>query len=141
MTDSQANAEQLVPLVGCNNELEGQEIRSVVEAAGIPAFVFDKDTLGLGLNRADSRIGGVVVKVASSNRERALEALELSRIQSSRIDWSEIDVGEPTPEVLDVLDNRGLVHNTRRFVGVAGPVVGLFFLLLAVIGIILFFAL
>ena len=141
MSDSETNHEHLVPLVGCNNELEGQEIRAVVEDAGIPAFVFDKDTLGIGLNRCDSRIGGVMVKVASSDRKRALETLELSRIQSARIDWSEIDVGEPTPEVLDVLDSRGLVHNTRRFVGVAGPLMGLLFLLLAVIGIVLFFVL
>ena len=141
MTECNSNPDHLVPLVGCNNELEGQEIRSIIEAAGIPAFVFDKDTLGLGLNRGDSRIGGVQVKVSASNRDRALEALQISRIQSARIDWSEIDVGEPSPEVVDVMENRLLVHNTRRFVTMIGPLIGIFFLCLALIGIVLFFTL
>ena len=138
MSRSDDNSDQLVPVVDCSNELEGQEIRSVIEDAGIPAFVLETETLGIGLSRTDARLGGVQVKVARSNRERAREALELSRIQSARIDWDEVDVGEPTPEVLNVLDNRPLVHNTRRFVTLLGPILGIGFLLLAIAGIVLF---
>ena len=141
MSNSETNPDHLVPVVGCNNELEGQEIRSVIEAAGIPAFVFDSDTLGLGLNRGDSRIGGVQVRVSASNRDRAFEELQLSRIHSAQIDWTEFDVGDPSPEVLDMLDNQRLFHNTRKFVTVIGPVIGIGFLLLALIGFVLFFIL
>ena len=138
MSRSDDNPDQLVPVVDCSNELEGQELRSVIEDAGIPAFVLETETLGIGLGRTDARLGGVQVKVARSNRERAREALELSRIQSARIDWDEVDVGEAPPEVLNVLDNRPLVHNTRRVVTLLGPILGIGFLLLAIAGIVLF---
>ena len=141
MSDSRIHPDHLVPVVACNNELEGEELRAILEAAGIPAFVLDKDTLGIGLGRCDSRIGGVQVKVSESNRESALEALQISRIQSASIDWAAVDVGEPPAEVLDVLDNKGLVHNTRRFVNLIGPIIGMGFLILALIGIVLFFVL
>ena len=141
MTDAHANSEQLVPVVDCKNELEAQEIRSVIADAGIPAFVLETEVLGLGLNRADSRLGGVQVKVSLVDRDRALEALEIARIQSAAIDWDQVDVGEPPMEVMDVLDNRSLVHNTRRFVTLVGPILGIGFLLLALTGTILFLVL
>lgn len=141
MTDAHANSEQLVPVVDCKNELEAQEIRSVIADAGIPAFVLETEVLGLGLNRADSRLGGVQVKVSLVDRDRALEALEIARIQSAAIDWDQVDVGEPPMEVMDVLDNRSLVHNTRRFVTLVGPIIGIGFLLLALTGTILFLVL
>ena len=141
MTDAHANSEQLVPVVDCKNELEAQEIRSVIADAGIPAFVLETEVLGLGLNRADSRLGGVQVKVSLVDRDRALEALEIARIQSAAIDWDQVDVGEPPMEVMDVLDNRSLVHNTRRFVTLVGTIIGIGFLLLALTGTILFLVL
>ena len=63
------------------------------------------------------------------------------RIQSAAIDWDQVDVGEPPMEVMDVLDNRSLVHNTRRFVTLVGPIIGIGFLLLALTGTILFLVL
>lgn len=141
MTETRQNSEQLVAVMDCKNELEGQEIRSVIEDAGIPAFVLETEVLGLGLNRADSRLGGVQVKVSLVNRALALEALEVARIQSAEIDWDQVDVGEPPMEVMDVLDNRSLVHNTRRLVTLLGPVIGIGFLLLALTGTILFLVL
>ena len=141
MTGTRQNSDPLVAVMDCKNELEGQEIRSVIEDAGIPAFVLETEILGLGLNRADSRLGGVQVKVALSNRAQALEALEIARVESAGIDWDNVDVGEPPMEVMDVLDNRSLVHNTRRFVTLVGPIIGIGFLLLALTGTILFLVL
>ena len=138
MTETPVNSEQLVAVVDCKNELEAQEIRSVIADAGIPAFVLETEVLGLGLSRGDSRLGGVQVKVSLVDRDRALEALEIARIQSAGIDWDQVDVGEPPMEVMDVLDNRSLVHNTRRLVTFLGPIIGIGFLLLALTGTILF---
>ena len=69
--------DRLVLLVDCKNELEGQELRSVLEDSGLIAFVFEKETLGIGLTSADSRLNGVQVKVPLDQRERALEALDV----------------------------------------------------------------
>ena len=139
MTDTDSRDDQLVVLVECRNELEGQEIRSLIESEGMTAFVFEKQTLGIGLSCSDSRLTGVEVKVPLGQRDRALAALEEARRVSAEIDWDQVDVGETLPEVTDVLENRSLVHNTRRMVTVLGPLLGLGFLVLAVVGIVLFF--
>ncbi|MEC8560604.1 MAG: hypothetical protein VXY94_11065 [Planctomycetota bacterium] len=141
MTRPSSEDDQLVVLEECRNELEAQELRSVLVDSGIPAFVFEKETLGIGLGCTGSGFTGAQVKVPRSQQGHARAALEESRSRSAEIDWDHVDVGDPVPEVMDVLENRSLVHNTRRIATALGPVVGLGFLVLALAGIVLFFVL
>ena len=124
----------LVSLMVCRNELEAQTIRALLEDAGIPAFVFEKGGLGIGLTHSTSRIGGVQIQVPAGRIEEARSTLKLVEVDAARIDWNEIDVGEPTAEVSRTLSTRGFMHGFRCMVVTVGPIIGLGLLLASAIG-------
>ena len=124
----------LVPLMTCQNELEAQTVKAALEDAGIPVFVFEKGSLGIGLTHATSRIGGVQVQVPPDQLEAARQALELLQVDAARIDWNTVDVGEPPDEVVRTLASSGFMHRFRQFVITIGPIVGLVLLLLSAVG-------
>ena len=124
----------LVSLMVCSNELEAQTIRAVLKDSGIPAFVFEKGGLGIGLALSTSRIGGVQIQVPADRLVEAQNALKLVEVDSARIDWSEIDVGELPEEVSRTLATRGFMHGFRYFVVTIGPIIGLGLLFASVIG-------
>ena len=124
----------LVPLMMCRNELEAQTVRAALEDAGIPAFVFEKGSLGIGLTHAAARLGGVQVQVPSDRLEEAQESLKLVQVDAARIDWDSVDVGEPPAEVRRTLASRGFMSRFRRLVVTLGPIVGLILLLISAIG-------
>lgn len=129
----------LVPLLVCRNELEAQTVRAVLEDAGVPAFVFEKGSLGIGLTHAASRLGGVQVQVPADRLEEARASLELVQVDAARIDWSNVDVGEPPAEVVRTLASRGSMSRIRRMVVTLGPIIGLVLLLISVIGAVIVF--
>lgn len=135
MSETRPREEGLELLVNCRNELEAQEIRGALEAAGMPAFVFDKG--GLGLNMADevARYGGLQVQVPVGRREEAIALLDSIRSEADAIDWDAVDVGAMPPEVEEVVASRGASHAFRRFIGILGPVLGIAILLAAAVGI------
>ena len=118
----------------CQNELEAQTVKAALEDAGIPVFVFEKGSLGIGLTHLTSRIGGVQVQVPKGQLDEARQALELLQVDAARIDWSQVDVGDPPVEVTRTLASSGFMHRFRLMVVTLGPIVGLTLLVLSAIG-------
>ena len=84
--------------------------------------------------RSGAPMVGVQVQVPAELLDDARSALELSAVDSARIDWDEIDVGEPPPEVSRVLSSRGVMHGFRSFIVTIGPIIGLGLLIASLLG-------
>jgi len=124
MARTDPDPDDLVPAMHAATEFEARTKATVLEDAGIDAFVFHEEMGWLGASSRQFHSRGVPVFVRRGDAETARNLLE-SRIEDSiDIDWSEVDVGEPddSPE-----------HSR-----VAGPVV---FIILAAIILILALAL
>jgi hypothetical protein len=140
MNAPHGDPEGLVQLMVCRNELQAQEIRLVLEEAGMPAFVFNKGGLGLNMVDGDSRVGAVQVQVPSGRAEEARAILHSIEEASAGIDWDEVDVGEPPPEVANILESRGMTHAIGHIVSTLGPILGILILLGVVVGIVIILA-
>ncbi len=137
---SEQRPEGLAPLTTCSNELEAQEIRMILEEAGMPAFVFDKGGLGLNMADGEARVGATQVQVPSGRIDEARSILESIVSDSAGIDWEQVDVGDMPPEVADVLGSRNAMHSVRRFVATVGPLLGILILLGVGAGIVIILA-
>ena len=133
-------AEGLASLRTCRNELEAQEIRLVLEEAGLPAFVFDKGGLGLNMCDAQARVGATQVQVPAHRLEEARMILAARETDAAAIDWERVDVGEMPPEVADVLESRSVMHLVRRLVATIGPLLGILILIGVGTGIVIILA-
>ena len=136
----EAHPEGLAELTTCSNELEAQEIRMILEGAGVPAFVFDKGGLGLNMADGEARVGATQVHVPSGSIEKARSILDSVVSDSAGIDWEQVDVGEMPPEVADVLGSRNAMHAVRRFIATVGPILGILILLGVGAGIVIILA-
>lgn len=140
MSDSTGTDEGLEFLLNCRNEIAAQEIRCLLEAAGMPAFVFGKGGLGLNMSDEVARHGGLQVQVPAGRVQEARDILKSIESDASLIDWDEVDVGDMPPEVADIVESREVTHAIRRFVVSAGPFLGILILLAAVAGIVIILA-
>ncbi len=140
MSDPSMPEEGLELLLNCRNEIAAQEIRALLEAAGMPAFVFGKGGLGLNMSDEAARHGGLQVQVPAGRVEEARGILKSIEAEASEIDWDEVDVGDMPPEVADIVESREVTHAIRRFVVAAGPFLGILILVAAVAGIVIILA-
>jgi hypothetical protein len=79
-------------LLSAANEIEAAGIVTALAEYGIEASVTGEYTYGLPLSTPDI----VQILVRQCDLERAKQALDEIRKDQSDIDWSKIDVGEPT---------------------------------------------
>ena len=140
MNESTRPNKGLELLVNCRNEIAAQEIRSLLEASGMPAFVFGKGGLGLNMTDEHARHGGLEVQVPAGRVEEARAILESVESDASTIDWDEVDVGDMPPEVANIVESQMATHAIRRFVTTVGPFLGILILLAAVAGIVIILA-
>jgi len=92
-------SEGLVTVHEAAGEFEARTVVAVLEDAGIEAFVFPLANIPIPDPFRPGPLGRVPVQVAASDAERARAAIAAARDDAGRIDWDEVDVGEPTPEV------------------------------------------
>ena len=140
MNESNRTGDGLELLLNCRNEIAAQEVRSLLEASGMPAFVFGKGGLGLNMTDEHARHGGLQVQVPAGRVEEARQILKSVESDAASIDWDEVDVGDMPPEVADIVESQAATHAIRRFVITVGPFLGILILLAAVAGIVIILA-
>mgnify|MGYP001580868524 FL=1 len=102
-------------------------VRLILDEEGIPAVVE---------RRHDADPPDWVLLVADAAGEDARRTLDNRAAVASHIDWDELDVGTPPDEVRNVLAGADRIRRFNIVVRVAGTVVGLLMLLLAVVAVI-----
>ncbi len=116
-----------VVLASAPGRSELDAVRLILDEEGIPAVVE---------RRHDVDPPDWVLLVADAAGVDARRMLENRAAVASHIDWDELDVGPPPPEVRDVLAGAGRIRRFNAVIRVAGTVVGLLMLLLAVVAVI-----
>ena len=93
--------DQLVTLTTAPTDFAARVTASVLEDAGIEAFVFGSVGTAVGLSlstqakgRYGEHIWGVPVQVRRQDAERAREVLLANRTDSVDIDWDQVELGE-----------------------------------------------
>ncbi len=88
--------EILVELTSARTEFEAETIAETLRAEGIPTEVFGLSSRvaqwELGINTSQK------IMVRRQDLTRATEVLKANKADSVDLDWSEVDVGQPTPE-------------------------------------------
>jgi hypothetical protein len=119
----------LVELRTLANEFSAGVIASILDEAGIEASVSAGDSASLGVF-GTTGFRPMSVWVRAEDVERAEEVLESHRGESTDLDWSEVDVGEPDPD--DPLAQRiaagsasGDPTPRRLILLVAPPIIGI----------------
>lgn len=102
----------LVTVVEAANEFEAQTVVAVLAEAGVEAFVFPLATIPIPDPLRNRPAGRMPVQVAAADLERAREALAEAKEAAARLDWDEVEVGDPPPEVAAAL---GRTRSSRRF--------------------------
>ncbi|MAB72676.1 MAG: hypothetical protein CMJ54_09235 [Planctomycetaceae bacterium] len=102
-------------------------VRLILDEEGIPAVVE---------RRHDVDPPDWVLLVADAAGEDARRTLENRAAVASHIDWDELDVGAPPEEVRNVLAGADRIRRFNVVVRVAGTVVGLLMLALALVAVI-----
>lgn len=87
---SEQDQDRLVDLTACRTEFEAEIIVEELKAEGVEARAVGGTTAGF---RAEAP-GEVKVIVHEKDLVRAKELLAIIKSESSRIDWSDVDVGE-----------------------------------------------
>ncbi|MDB3961472.1 hypothetical protein N9411_00470 [bacterium] len=116
-----------VVLVSAAGRSELDAVRLILDEEGIPAVVERRH----GVDPPDW-----VLLVADAAGEEARRTLENRAAVASHIDWDELDVGTPPDEVRDVLAGADRIRRFKIVVRVAGTVVGLLMLALAVVAVV-----
>jgi hypothetical protein len=96
----------LLTVVEASSEFEAQTIVAVLAEAGIEAAVFPLATIPIPDPLRNRPAGRMPVQVAAADLERARAALADAKDAAEQLDWNEVDVGDPPPEVAAVLDRR-----------------------------------
>ena len=96
---SGASSSGLVTVVEAASEFEAQTVIAVLAEAGIEAHVFPLAAIPIPDPLRARPLGRMPVQVAAGDLERARAALAEARESAAEIDWDEVDVGEPPPEV------------------------------------------
>lgn len=96
----------LVTVVEASSEFEAQTIVAVLAEAGIEAAVFPLATIPIPDPLRNRPAGRMPVQVAAADLERARAALAEAKDAAEQLDWNEVDVGDPPPEVAAVLGRR-----------------------------------
>ena len=116
-----------VVLASAVGRSELDAVRLILDEEGIPAVVE---------RRHDVDPPDWVLLVAEAAGEDARRTLENRAAVASHLDWDEVDVGSPPDEVRDVLAGAGRIRRFNAVVRVAGTVVGLLMLGLAVVAVV-----
>jgi len=102
---------RLVTVVEAAGEFEAQTVVAVLAEAGIDAHVFPLATIPIP-DALRARPAGILpVQVAAADLLRARAALAAAREAAANLDWDEVEVGDPPPEVAAALGRR---RGTRR---------------------------
>lgn len=88
-------AKHLVKLIGFPYETGAAHVVAALDAVGIRSVTDGTATAGF---RAEAP-GEIRVMIAERDLERAKKILEEAQQETSDIDWSQIDVGEPEEDV------------------------------------------
>lgn len=90
--------EILVELTSARTEFEAETIAETLRSEGIPAEVFGLSSRvaqwELGINTSQK------IMVRRQDLVRAAEVLKANKADSVDLDWSEVDVGQPTPDMV-----------------------------------------
>lgn len=129
MNDEQ---ESLTTLCHCRTTGEAEAIRIALNAADIEAFVFSNSAAGVHVGMTSTTPSEL--QVPTSQLEQARRALALIESDAARIDWEQVDVGEPSAEVANALKHQAAAHAAHSVAMRLGPILGIAILLLALIG-------
>lgn len=90
--------EILVELTSARTEFEAETIAETLRSEGIPAEVFGLSSRvaqwELGINTSQK------IMVRRQDLVRAAEVLKANKVDSVDLDWDEVDVGKPTPDMV-----------------------------------------
>lgn len=106
MSGPGGSASGLVTVCEANGEFEAQTLVAILAEAGIDAHVFPLATIPIPDPFRARAPGRMPVQVAAADLERATEAIAAARESAARIDWDEVEVGDPPPEVAAALGGR-----------------------------------
>lgn len=124
--------ESLTTLCRCRTTGEAEAIKIALSTADIQAFVFSNSAAGVPVGMSDPTPSEV--QVPTSQLKEARSALALIESDAARIDWDQIDVGEPSAEVASALEDQAAAHAAHSVAMRIGPILGIAILLLALIG-------
>jgi hypothetical protein len=124
--------ESLTTLCRCRTTGEAEAIKIALSTADIQAFVFSNSAAGVPVGMSDPTPSEV--QVPTSQLKEARSALALIESDAARIDWDQIDVGEPSAEVASALEDQAAAHAAHSVAMRIGPILGITILLLALIG-------
>lgn len=115
--------------------LERSQSRTVLEAARL--ILAEEEIPSVIESSRDQEEPGWCLKVANEAQDQAQRVLMNRRALGSMVDWDNLDVGEPSPEVQAVLKGRKGLHRFSSVVWILGLTVGIAAVGLAVLGIVL----
>ena len=101
----------LVTVAEAASEFEAQTIVAVLADSGIDAVVFPLATIPIPDPLRNRPPGRMPVQVAADDLGRARAVLAEAKQAAAGLDWDEVDVGEPPPEVAATLVR---THGRRR---------------------------